>query len=131
MFTLQAPYPSLQTTTYLPNPQFGDSEASCDTVTLKRSMNGVRRTYVKKRGRRKHMWQFQLSRNKSLELEEFFKSYHASMVRITDHRGDVWIGNFTSNPFDFEISARAEPAIAPMPRGEFVNIGIEFEGVKQ
>jgi len=30
MFTLQAPYPSLQTTTLLPNPQLSDQEGLTD-----------------------------------------------------------------------------------------------------
>ena len=34
MFTLQAPYPSLQTTTLLPNPQLSDQEGLTATVTL-------------------------------------------------------------------------------------------------
>ena len=128
MFTLQAPHPMLQTTTVLPNPQFGDGESLTDKVALQHSMNGKRYTYVKRKQRRKLQWSFHLSRPKGLELQAFIKAYFASEIRITDHTGRVWLGNFTSNPFDFDTEARAAPAIAPMPRGEQQVITLEFEG---
>jgi len=129
---LSAPYPLLQTTTLLPNPQFSDSEALTASVTVKRAMNGVRYTYVKRRnGRRKLKWTFKMTRNKALELRAFIVAYFASRVRIVDHNGDTWVGHFTNNPFEFETTERAAPAIAPMPRGETQVIDIEFEGVRQ
>jgi hypothetical protein len=132
MFIFEAPYPAIQTTSLLPNPQFSDQEGSLDTVTRKLAMDGTRYTYVKRRnGRRKMRWTFRLTRNKALEMREFLRSYFASSVRVTDHNERVWVGNFTSNPFEFEGSARAAPAIAPLPRGEWVNIEVEFEGVEQ
>lgn len=131
MFQLQAPYPRLTTTTYLPNPQFGNQESLLDTLVTKRALDGTRFTYVKRRGgRRKLRWQFQLSRNKALELRAFFCSYFAVTVKITDHEGRVWVGNFTGNPFEFDTPDAARPAIAPMPRGELQAIDVEFEGVE-
>ncbi len=50
MFQLSAPYPTLQTTTVLPSPQFGDGVALLDTVNRKLAMDGTRYTYVKRRG---------------------------------------------------------------------------------
>ena len=132
MFQMQAPYPTLQTTTLLPSPQFSDQEALLDTVTRKLAMDGTRYAYVKRRGgRRKLKWTFQLSRNKGLELQAFIWSYFASKVMVVDHNGRVWVGNFTNNPFEFNTSDAARPAIAPMPRGELQQIDIEFEGVEQ
>ena len=132
MFTFEAPYPAIQTTSQLPNPQWSDQEGIQDTVTRKLAMDGTKFTYVKRRnGRRKLHWTFRLTRNKAAEFKAFLVSYFASKVRVTDHNGRVWVGNFTSNPFEFEGSGRAEPAIAPMPRGEWWNIEIEFEGVEQ
>jgi hypothetical protein len=52
-------------------------------------------------------------------------------VRAIDHNARVWVGNFTSNPFEFDTTEGAQPAIAPMPRGELQAIDIEFEGVEQ
>jgi hypothetical protein len=131
MFTLQAPHPSLQTTTILPNPKFGDSESLRAEVKVKRAMDGTRYTYIKRKGGRKLLWTFKVTRNKGLELRAFIQSYFASTVVITDHNDRVWIGKLTNNPFEFDTPSRAAPAIAPMPRGETQIITIEFEGDEQ
>ena len=132
MFQLQAPYPGLQTATILPNPQFSDAENLLDTVNRKLALDGTRYTYVKRRlGRRKLKWTFQLTRNKGLELRGFIRAYFASLLKITDHNGRIWIGNFTNNPFEMDTTDTARPAITPMPRGEMQAIDIEFEGVEQ
>lgn len=132
MFTLSAPYPSIQTTTLLPNPRLGDQESLTDDVKTKRAMNGTLYTYVQRKGgRRKFQWTFRLTRNKGLELRAFIQSYFASKLRITDHAGRVWVGYFLSNPFEFDTPNRAAPAIHPMPLGETQVITIEFEGAEQ
>ena len=97
-------------------------------MSRKLAMDGTRYTYVKRRGgRRKLKWTFWLSRNKALELRAFIFAYFASKVQATDHSGRVWAGNFTNNPFEFDTPDAAQPAIAPMPRGELQAIDIEFE----
>jgi len=131
MFRMEAPYPMLQTLTVMPNPQFSDQETNLNTVSRKLAMDGTRYTYVKRRTRRKLLWSFKLSRNKALEVRAFFMSYFASKIRITDYRNRVWLGYFTSNPFEFDTPSRAAPAISPMPRGETQTIDIEFEGEEQ
>jgi hypothetical protein len=131
MFTIQAPYPKLQTTTLLPNPQFSDSEGSMLSVSRKRAMDGTRYSYVKRKGATRLMWPFHLTRNKGLELRAFIQSYFASVIRVTDHNGRTWVGHFINNPFEFDTPESARPAIAPLPRGELQAIQIEFEGVEQ
>jgi hypothetical protein len=131
MFTLQAPYPLLQTTTLLPDPKFSDSEGLMASVTRKTAMDGTRYTYVKRKGRRKLKWSFWLTRNKGLELRAFIMSHFASQIKVTDHNDRVWVGNLTQNPFEFDTPERGGPAIAPMPRGETQVIQLEFEGVEQ
>lgn len=128
MFTLQAPYPGLQTTTIMPNPALGDSENLVAEVAKKHAMDGTLYTYVKRKGRRKLQWTFSLSRNKGLELRAFLQAYFASKILATDHHGRRWAGFFVNNPFEFETERRAAPAIAPMPRGERQRITLEFEG---
>ena len=130
-FQLQAPHPSLQTTTILPNPKFGDGEGLRNEVKIKRAMDGTRYTYIKRKGGRKMQWTFKLTRNKGLELRAFVQSYFASVLVVTDHNDRVWIGNFINNPFEFDTPERAAPAISPMPRGESQVITIEFEGEEQ
>lgn len=131
MFKLEAPYPTLETLTALPSPQFLDREANLNVVNRHVAMDGTRYTYVKRRTRKKLSWTFKLTRPKALEVQAFFKVYFASRIRVTDHNGCVWVGHFTSNPFEFEAISRAAPAISPMPRGETMNVDIEFEGEKQ
>ena len=131
MFTFQAPYPALVTTSLLPSPQFSDSEGLAVVVTRKTAMDGTRYTYVKNKGRKKLKWTFKITRNKALELRAFIQFYFASQIKITDHNDRVWVGLFTNHPFEFTTSEVAGPALNPMPRGEFVNIDITFEGVEQ
>jgi hypothetical protein len=132
VFQLSAPYPLLQTTTLLPNPQFSDQEGLMASVVRKTAIDGTRYTYVKRKGnRRKLKWSFRLTRNKGLELCAFIFAYFASPVKIIDHNGRIWVGNFTANPFEFDTIEHSGPPISPMPRGESMNIEIEFEGVEQ
>lgn len=120
-FQLAAPHPGVQTISLLPNPQFSDGEALTASVTPKRATDGTLYTYVKtKGGRRKLNWSFRLARAKALELRAFLLSYFASKIQVTDHNGRVWVGNFTSNPFEIESS-----------HPQLDNITIEFEGVEQ
>ncbi len=131
MFKMSAPYPTLQTLTVMPNPQFSDQETNLNTVSRNLAMDGTRYTYVKRCTRRKLLWIFRLTRPKALEVQAFFNTYVASRIRIIDHNNRTWIGYFTSNPFEFEAISRAAPAIAPMPHGETMSIDIEFEGDEQ
>ncbi|KKK96389.1 hypothetical protein LCGC14_2663260, partial [marine sediment metagenome] len=63
---------SYQTTTLLPNPEFGDSEGLLDEVSIKRTIDGSRHVYVKtKNQRRKLIFSFRLTRLKALELRAF------------------------------------------------------------
>lgn len=132
MFQLQAPYPALQTTSLLPNPEFGDGESVTDSVIPKRAIDGTLRTYIRRKAeRRKMTWTFRLHRNKGLELRAFIQSYFASKIRITDHNNRVWVGNFTTDPFEFETPDRGGPAIGGWPNGESQTITLEFEGIEQ
>lgn len=130
-FQLEAPHPGVQTTSILPNPQFSDGEAIASSVTSKRATDGTLYTYVKtKAGRRKLTWSFLLVRPKALELRAFLFSYFASEIRVTDHNGRVWLGNFMNNPFEFTTDRRAAPDRGDL-RGELQSITLEFEGVEQ
>ncbi len=133
MFQFLAPYPTIQTTSVLPNPRLGDAENLRVAISMKRAMDGTRFTYVKRKGvnSRKLQWTFLLTRNKSLEVEAFIKSYFASKIKVIDHNDRIWLGHFVNNPFEFDTPSRAAPAIAPMPRGESVVITLEFEGEEQ
>jgi hypothetical protein len=124
-FILKGPYPGLQTTTLLPSPKWGDSKALTATVTSLRTMDGTLFTYVKSRnGRKKFQWEFEIARNKALELREFINSYQGTLIHITDHDGDTWIGYLRNNPFEFTGAGRAGPT---WPGNETMSIILEFE----
>lgn len=125
---LQAPNPSLQTTTFLPNPEFTDSEAGVPSINILRMMDGTKYIYKRdKSNRRRLQLEFSLSRLKALELKAFYNSYKASDIKLTDHLGQVWIGNFISNPFDFETIGPHSSIVGYAQQ----TIRIEFEGTKQ
>lgn len=126
---LQAPYPALRTTTFLPNPQHGDSKSHVATVDFKRSMDGQRYTYVKsKDSRMKLVWTFIISQHKALELQAFFDAYNSEEMKVTDHNGKVYIGYITNNPFELEALRRA--ASSPGLNTQH-QIQIVFEGFEQ
>jgi len=129
MFILQAPHPSLQTTTFLPNPLFGDSVASVNTFDTKRSMNGTKYTYVKSRDSRKRLlWTFSISHEKALELQDFIDTYSGENILVTDHVGKIYIGNITSNPIEFESTARRANSPGLNTQCQFQ---LEFQGFEQ
>ena len=131
MFIIQAPHPKIETTTLLPNPQFSDSEGLAATVTRKLAMDATRYIYVKKKDRRTLHWSFKLTRNKALELRAFINAYFAQKILVKDHNDRVWLGNFASNPFEFEAYERSGPAIDGWAVGESVRVELVFEGVEQ
>jgi hypothetical protein len=132
MFQFEAPYPGMQTTVLTPNPLLSDTEALAASMSSKRAVDGTLYTYVKtKGGRRKMTWTLRMRRPNALTLRAFLLSYFASKVRITDHNGRVWVGNFTNNPFEFETPDRAGPRMNDGLRSEIQTITIEFEGVEQ
>ena len=130
MFTLAAPYPLIQTTSIIPSPLFGDSENATGTLNTVRMVRGPsKRVYVKNRnGRRKFKWDFRLTRNKAIELLEFYRSYNGESVFVEDHNGRKWVGYITNNPFEIEMNKRGLPTRQGWPLGELCNASIEFEG---
>jgi hypothetical protein len=61
---------------------------------------------------------------KGLELEEFFKYYNSSDIKLTNWKGEVWKVKLMSNPLDFVQTERYYPT------GARTDINLEFEGVK-
>lgn len=128
---LAAPYPAIQTISKFPNPEFGDSERKTSTVNFIRTLDGSLYSYVKKKGgRRRLQFRFRLTRFKALELREFIIAYFASTIELTDVEGVRWIGNFVTNPFEFETTGRygGNPTIAG---AEEQTLTLDFEGLKQ
>jgi len=130
MFYLEAPYPNIQTTTLLPNPSLGDSDNLRSEVVTKRSMDGTLYTYVKKKDSRKRLvFDFQVTRMKGMEVKEFYRSYAASRIKLTDHLGRIWVGNFITSPLELEFVGPWKSE--RYPHGEIISLTLEFEGVLQ
>lgn len=129
-FTLVAPVPLVETTTVLPNPKFGDSEATTGELNILRTVNGRRRTYVKSKNRRKLQWDFDLTRNKAMELFEFYRSYNSQKVFVKDHNDRRWEGFIVNNPLEIEMARRGLPTLQGWPVGETCSVTIEFEGTR-
>ena len=123
-FVLRAPYPQLSMTALLPSPKWGDSKALTSTIQSMRSIDGTLYTYVKSRGgRKKFQWEFEIARNKALELREFINSYQGSIIQVIDHDGDTWVGYLRNNPFEFTGVGRA----VGWPGGETMSVILELE----
>lgn len=116
----------------MPSPLFSDNEALTSQVTSKRAIDGTLFTYVKKQTRKKLQWSLRLTRGKALELRQFIKDFAADKVRITDHRGTIWVGYLTNNPFEFDTTRRSVSGRGPTgTRDEQQVITLEFEGDAQ
>jgi len=133
-FILEAPFPNLQVSTILPSPSFSNQENLLHDINVKRATDGTRRTYVVNKDRKRLLWTFNLDRPKALELRAFFTRYFVTQIRITDHEGEVWVGNLTNNPFEFDTSRRAAGgsfnSIVGV-RQEKQTVTIQFEGKLQ
>ena len=127
-----APFPLIEMYTYLPNPEFGDSESFASTLTRKRSINNTLYTYVKsKDGRKKLQMRFRMTRMKMLEFRAFLAVYYRTRITLFDHLGQLWIGWITTNPNEFENSRAITGTSIANTGSTIADIQIEFEGTKQ
>lgn len=126
MFRIGAPFQSIQTTTILPNPSFGEQENLRIALDVHRSMSGVLRTYISRGGNRKTIWSFVLDRKKGIELREFIFAYHASEMLIEDHMGRRWRGMLSVNPAEIRMSGRWGEEHEDLTKNEKVEVTLEF-----
>lgn len=126
MIKFEAPLPDIQTTSFFPNPELNDTKAARNEVAMRRAMDGTRYTYVKSSDRFRFSFTFRLARMKALELRAFIISYSGSLIRLTDHKDEVWDVYLMNNPFEFNGAGRAEP----VPGHEEYTITLDLEGTK-
>ncbi len=123
MLILQAPAGKPESTTVLPNPQFSDTKSLKAVMQAYRSIDGTLYTYVKTKNKKfSYLWDFYLTRNKGLELLEFYKNYAAETISCTWDDA-VIVGYIKNNPFE---TATVAPANG-MPGNEMVKITLEIE----
>lgn len=118
MIILQAPHEIIQTTSFLPNPEFHDEQNAQIVSNLQYAMDSTPYTCIKQNTRNKLVYDFNLTRLKSLELFEFIKAYFNFNIRLTNWKNEVWVVNIVNNPQDFMAVAIKE----------INTIRLEFEG---
>lgn len=117
---LMAPHEQPQTTTLLPSPEFGDADNIIDGISLRRSMNGTVRTYVKTSSDEKLVYDFILTRMKAMELINFINVYYQYNVRLINHKGEIYTGKILNDPMDITV----------FRVGEECTFRLEFRGTK-
>jgi hypothetical protein len=127
MFIIQGPVPSIQETILLPSPQFSDGEALTHELNVKRAVTGRVRVYVKRKPRRRLLWDFLIDRQVALQLESFLRSFHSRKIQVVDHNNRRWHGWVINNPFEFNTGSSGRPDHSPT-RGEMMATRLEFEG---
>jgi hypothetical protein len=121
-FRIAAPFPGLETTTYLPNPALSDVQRKKNQVQERRAIDGTLRTYLKSSSSFQFDYTFNLTKEKSIELLEFIRSYFRATWLITDHDGITYVVALTNNPWQFIADRAAKPVT------EIVGIPLSFEG---
>jgi len=123
MFRLAAPASGPLTTTLLPNPKFSDHDRLRATVTIRRTIDGAIHTYVKKKSKSKsYLWDFKLTKNKALELLEFYKAYNADEVLVY-WEDRTYRGYIKNNPLEASTEGTALESLG----GSYVRATIELE----
>lgn len=121
--TLYAPYPAVQSAVVLPRAELDDKENSTNSISVRRSMNGIMYTYVKRPGTRMLSYTIDMTRQKGLELQNFFEQHNGKHMKLQNWKGEVWDVQLLTNPLDFVQNRRDGPC------GQ-VGINLQFEGSK-
>jgi hypothetical protein len=108
----------------LPVAELGDTDATNDVVTVKRTMTGIFYTYVKTTKTRTLNYEFVLDRAKALELRAFVLASQSELITLTNWKGEVYAGNLLSNPVTLTTAGRYRGA------REKVTVTLQFEGVR-
>lgn len=98
-----APFDSPQDSIVLPNPQFGDTIAPKIAMTIKQTMDGNKRTYVKNAGGWYELtYMFQnVTRLKTWKFKQFILMYSGVYWQLFDNYDVGWRCVLKSNPLQF------------------------------
>lgn len=122
-FLLQAPYPQVAVSSFMPNPQFNDSRGLPIVVKPRYMIDGTRFTYVQTNNDYNLHFPFLLTRAKAEELKQFVFAFFAKKILIRTHLNETFVGYIMNNPFE-EISAKVSQGIAR----ELVSVTLVFRG---
>lgn len=109
----------------LPQPQLANPLGDAATITNKRSITGEMSSFKKTTGQERFSYTFWLDRAKAFEVRQWVKAYGASLIKITNWRGEVWSGNLITDQPTLQFdSVRIGAA------GEKVVITLEFQATR-
>lgn len=121
---LKAPYPNHKVTMLLPKPQFSDTRASENRVTIKRTMKGEKWSYVDTSDRTVLTLPFFVTRMKAIEIERFFDVYKAAPIFIELYDGTTWNGTLVGQPVSRTTTDRIGETT--LTGGETVEVTLTF-----
>jgi hypothetical protein len=87
-------------------------------------MTGLTYAYARRSSKRYLKYSFMLGRQKALELEDFLTNHGTEVMRLENHKGEVWFVTCLSQPYEFKANSRW------LNDEERIDISLEFEGVK-
>lgn len=102
MYVISAPYPGIETNLYLPDADFRNSVTPQSTVKINKTLDNSFYTYVRRNPESKiYVYTFDLTREKTIEMETFFDKYHSSKLKLLNHDDETLICYLVTNPIIF------------------------------
>ncbi len=132
MMRFNAPYPAIEDTLFLPNPEFRDSERIASTAKFQQTLSKKYYTYIFKNITTKILvYTFNVTRLKFTNIRLFYKDFGAEKIQIIDHDGNIRIGYFLNNPLTSSSNRRGvlpiNNGIQPLQHFETFGVSFEFE----
>lgn len=112
-------------TIVLPVPELNDSLKHNDKVSVKRTMSGVLKAYVKKGATTILTYTWLLDYVKALELKQWAITNFSEQMTLTNWKGEVWYGKIISD----DLTLTAVSKYQGNPRQK-TSVTIQFEGIK-
>lgn len=99
--------------TVLPNPVFGNTRSINHGVNFGLSITGVVYTYKRKSAQlRKRQFEYRfedVSYEKMVEVQEFFKAFGGDQIIVTTHNDDIYTAYFAEDNLIFSTDGKAVP----------------------
>jgi hypothetical protein len=112
------------TSILLPCPQMGDTEKAMHQQVVKRSMDNVLYTYIRRNNLMQLSYQFLIGRPLCRNLQSFCQVNIDKVITLTNWKGEMWKVYITNNPLEYTGKSLFEN------EGERWEVPFEFQGVK-
>jgi hypothetical protein len=128
MIILKGPYPNFTRTLILPNPDLGDSYTPIRELDVKRAVDGTVYSYLKTTTSVRLLFNIQMTRQKSLELEDFYKLNAGNKIELVNHKDIRYLAIFISELDKRNFKKSWYNPSDLLGSEEAVTISLEFEG---